>query len=154
MTEIIELPGSALLYGSNMMREPHWEWRGTDKMLPQAAWLLKIRTTGEDAAILRIFFRMLKTETRTFRAVGIGGVWTRPDLRGRGYGTELLAAALDKIRAEQPSADVVILHTACYTGFYSHLGFHKVAEGLYAVSIHGDVTLGDGPWCVEPEGHF
>lgn len=153
-SEIIELPGMAKMHGSDMMREEHWDWKGIDKVLPQAAWLLKTQE-GEAASILRIFLRMLKSERRVLRAVGIGGVWTRPDLRGQGYGTILLDKAMDKIRAEQPSGDVVILYTERYTGFYAHLGFVPIEDGLYATPIHSDLLIAEKrEWKVNPEGHF
>lgn len=155
-SDIQELPGDALMYGQTKMREDHWEWPGNNpKLLPQQSWLIRTDEIGEDASILRIFFRMLQSPKRTLRAVGIGGVWTQPDLRRQGYGTILMDKAMAKLRDEQPSADMAILFTENFTGFYAHLGFGEIAPGLYASSIHGDLRIELGvEWKVNPEGHF
>lgn len=155
-SDIQELPGDALMYGQNKMREEHWEWHSNNpKLLPQQAWLIRTDEIGEDASILRIFFRMLESKKRTLRAVGIGGVWTRPDLRGQGYGKLLMQKTMAKLRDEQHSADVAILFAQESAWLYVNAGFGEIAPGLYAKSIHEDLRIELGPeWKVNPEGHF
>lgn len=151
-SEIEELPGMALME----MREPGWNWsKLNEKQRPQRAWTIRDSERGESVAILRIFYRMLVCKERQLRAVGIGGVWTWPARRGRGYATVLLEKTLAKLRVEALSADVVILYSKP-RGMYSHSGFiREVAEGLLATSLHGDVMLPEGRvWSINPEGHF
>lgn len=143
------LPGDALLYGPGMMREERWKWtRPADRTL------LLCSKLGSNASLLRIFFRMLWSEARELRAIGIGGVFTLPMLRGQGFATQLLMEALTLLRKEYPSADVVMLHSAPRT-LYTDRGFYEIATWLLAQPLHGDMTvLPHGVWQVEPEGHF
>lgn len=151
MTEIVQLPGTALMYGPSKMREDHWDWSGINP--PVTSFLLKTED-GEDAAILRIFLRLLRSETRGFRVAGIGGVWTRPDLRKQGWASELLLKTLQKIRVEQPTADLAVLHSKPRLLYEQH-GFFEIADGLLAVPVHGDVTISrDREWYIEPKGRF
>lgn len=148
-SKIVELPGDALMWGPTMMREDHWKWPTNS---PVVAFGIKTEE-GESAAIVRMFLRLFKSETRSLRAVGIGGIWTRPDLRGQGYATELLAQVMEKTRTDQPHADLVVMYAEPRTLYTTH-GFSKVAEGVLGVSLHGDMTILDAEWRVMPEGHF
>ncbi|WP_308807157.1 GNAT family N-acetyltransferase [Actinomyces sp. 594] len=66
------------------------------------------------------------------------GVWTRPDLRGRGIGTVALAAAVDAVRRDHVGADgAVSLYVNSFNtaglGLYRSLGFSRV--GTYATVL-------------------
>lgn len=148
-TRLVELPGTALMYGPQMMREQRWSWTPP----PFGAYVLKT-PEGEDAAILRLFARMLSWDKRALRAVGIGGVWTRPDLRGQGYAANLLKQVVDRLREAQSAVDVVILHSKPRT-LYTLLGFEELIPGLMVNVLHGDITLGAHLlWSVQPEEWF
>ncbi len=151
-SEIEELRGMSLLE----MREPGWNWDNLEeKQKPQKAWMIRDEERGESATILRIFYRMLVCKERELRAVGIGGVWTWPARRGKGYATALLEKTLAKLRAETPSADIVILYSGLRS-LYARQGFTwELAQGLFATPLHGDVSFIEGrEWNVRPEGHF
>jgi GNAT superfamily N-acetyltransferase len=146
---IIEVAGTAFLHGANAMREPHWRWNWP----AQRAHLLKT-PGGENASILRLFVRVLARPERKFRAVGIGGVWTRPDLRRQGYATMLLRESIVKIAVDQPSCDVLVLYSEPRR-LYLNEGFFEILPGLQARPLHHDVTLLPNPaWSLEPEGRF
>lgn len=148
-SKIIELPGDALLFGPTKMKEDHWKWPTNP---PVVAFGIKTED-GESAAIVRMFLRRFECKTRSLRAVGIGGIWTRPDLRGKGYATELLAQVMKKARTQQPHADLVVMY-AELRKLYTNFGFREVADGVLGVSLHGDVTILDADWSIMPEGHF
>ena len=157
-TELEELSGMAL----ESMVEPGWitMWGNKPKLeQPQITYTIRDEERNETVSCLRIFWRMLETDKRRLRVVGIGGVWTWPARRGQGYATVLLDKVLDKLRETAKSADVVILCASQTRGLYSHLGFLEVGEGLYGVTLHEweDCLHQDkNPyvWKVVPEGHF
>ena len=55
------------------------------------------------------------------RAIGIGAVFTPPELRGRGYASAMLAMELDRSRAE--GVDLAFLFSDIRPEFYAELGF-------------------------------
>ena len=66
------------------------------------------------------------------------GVWTRPDLRGRGVGAAALAGVVDAVRRDHVGADgVVSLYVNDYNtpamALYRSLGFEQV--GLFATVL-------------------
>ena len=66
------------------------------------------------------------------------GVWTRPDLRGRGVGAAALASVVDAVRRDHVGADgVVSLYVNDYNvpalALYRSLGFEQV--GLFATVL-------------------
>ena len=66
------------------------------------------------------------------------GVWTRPDLRGRGIGTVALAAVVDAVRADHVGPDgVVSLYANDFNapalGLYRSLGFTR--HGTFATIL-------------------
>ncbi|MDO4899888.1 GNAT family N-acetyltransferase [Actinomyces sp.] len=66
------------------------------------------------------------------------GVWTRPDLRGRGIGSVALAAVVDAVRRDHVGADGVISlyvnsFNAAALGLYAGLGFNRV--GTFATVL-------------------
>lgn len=156
-TAIEELPGMEL----REMAEPDWflTWQNLiEPKQPQMTYVVRDTERNEITSCLRIFWRMIQSEKRRLRAVGIGGVWTWPTRRGQGYATVLLEKTLKKLQDEALSADVVILHAPQARGLYSHLGFLEIGNGLYGTTLHPweDMLHHAQPyvWSVLPEGHF
>ena len=167
-TRLDELPGSFAMQGPSKMREDHWEWKGHANVQAQVSFILVV---GEEkVAIVRIFYRFLEAVgdyKRSFRAMGIGGVWVRPELRGKGYGTEIMNKVMAKAQVDQGSADVAVLWSRDGR-LYETLGFEPVSDAktvvamdetdpgvLYAKPIHGDIVLrAASDWNVMPKGHF
>ena len=156
-TEIEELPGMAL---PEMTEEG---WRRTwniqiDKNRPQGVYVIRDTERNETVACLRIFWRLIQSEKRRLRAVGIGGIFTWSARRGQGYATVLLEKTLSKLRDEALSADVAILHAPEARGLYSSRGFIELSKGLYGTTLHPweDCLHPDNPyvWKVLPEGTF
>lgn len=70
--------------------------------------------------------RRLCDGSSTLNAVGIGAVYTPPDMRGRGYASVMLAAELDRSRNE--GVDAAYLFSDIRPEFYAVLGFSTVAS--------------------------
>jgi len=82
--------------------------------------------------------RELRCDGQTFRAVGIGAVFTPPALRGRGYATALVGALLDSERAS--GIDLAYLFSNIHPLFYERLGFTALpsrAISIRASSLDG-----------------
>jgi GNAT superfamily N-acetyltransferase len=95
--------------------------------------------------------RELRCEGRTFRAAGLGAVFTPERDRGRGYATALLGALLDAERAD--GTDWVYLFSDIHPAFYERLGFVRLPSR--ALSLRADAlphariaarTLTDDDW--------
>ena len=66
------------------------------------------------------------------------GVWTRPDLRGRGVGAAALAGVVDAVYRDHVGADGVVSlyvndYNAAALALYQSLGFRQV--GLFATVL-------------------
>lgn len=95
--------------------------------------------------------RELHCGGQTFRAVGIGAVFTPPALRGCGYATALLGALLDAERAA--GVDLAYLFSNIHPLFYERLGFATLpsrAISIRASSLDGRkldaVSLTQSDW--------
>ena len=74
--------------------------------------------------------------------VQIGGVFTPPELRSRGYGRAAVAAALTAARDRGATAAILFTHTPAAEQAYRALGFEQV--GLYHIALFDPgVRLGD-----------
>ena len=80
-----------------------------------------LRIGGALAASCKRYERVLRCGERTYRAAGIGALFTSPELRGRGYATALVAAFLDAER--EAGTDLVYLFSDLHPAFYERLGF-------------------------------
>lgn len=60
--------------------------------------------------------------------VQVGGVWTPPDERGKGYGRAVVAASLRKARAQGVRRAVLFAHDAGAIRAYEAIGFEKVGR--------------------------
>jgi GNAT superfamily N-acetyltransferase len=61
---------------------------------------------------------------RVHSAVGIGAVFTPPELRGRGHGGQVVTAVLDAARAD--GASIGLLFSEIGTAYYERLGFRQI----------------------------
>jgi hypothetical protein len=95
--------------------------------------------------------RELRCGERTFRAAGIGAVFTPEAVRGRGYATAFLGALLDAERAA--GTDFVYLFSDIHPAFYERLGFMRLPSR--AIVLRADTlphariparTLDDADW--------
>ena len=68
------------------------------------------------------------------RALGIGAVYTAPEMRGRGYASAMLAMALDAARAD--GYDVAYLFCDIRPQFYEEIGFKRLPSR--AMSLRAD----------------
>jgi predicted N-acetyltransferase YhbS len=99
----------------------------------------RFRTLGlfdenELVASCKRYERALRCGERSYKAAGIGAVFTPEDLRGRGYATALLGALLDAER--DAGTDLVYLFSDIHPAFYERLGF--VALPSRTVALRAD----------------
>ena len=80
-----------------------------------------LRIDGALAASCKRYERTLRCGDRTYKAAGIGAVFTPDDLRGRGYATAMLGAFLDAER--DAGTDLAYLFSDIHPSFYERLGF-------------------------------
>ena len=90
---------------------------------------------GALVASLKRYERVLRCGERTFRAAGIGAVFTPEPLRARGYATALLGAFLDAERAG--GTDVAYLFSDIGPRFYEQLGFIALPSRTIALRSEG-----------------
>jgi predicted N-acetyltransferase YhbS len=92
---------------------------------------------GELVASCKRYERVLRCGERTYKAAGIGAVFTPDELRGRGYATALLGAFLDAER--DAGTDFSYLFSDIQPAFYERLGF--VALPSRTISLRADMLL-------------
>lgn len=145
------LPRSAALWaGSRTYDEYVAEFRA----VTSSAWgrrrfrTLGLRVDGALVASCKRYERTLRCGERTYRAAGIGAVFTPEHERGRGYATALIGALLDAERAA--GSDLAYLFSDIHPAFYERLGF--VALPSRTITLRADllsaarvevVTLGE-----------
>jgi predicted N-acetyltransferase YhbS len=89
---------------------------------------------GELVTSCKRYQRELRCGDRTFRAAGIGAVFTPERARGRGYATAFLGALLDAERSD--GTDWVFLFSDIHPAFYERLGFARLPSR--AISLRAD----------------
>ena len=94
---------------------------------------------GTLVASLKRYERVLRCGEHTYRAAGIGAVFTPEPLRGRGYATALLGAFLDAERAV--GTDVAYLFSDIGARFYEQLGF--IALPSRTITLRADNLPGE-----------
>jgi predicted N-acetyltransferase YhbS len=95
---------------------------------------LGLRVSGELVASCKRYERALRCGERTYKAAGIGAVFTPEELRGRGYATALLGAFLDAER--DAGTDLTYLFSDIHPVFYERLGF--VALPSRTIALRAD----------------
>ena len=112
---------------------------------------LGLALDGDVVTSCKRYQRELRCGPRTFRAAGIGAVFTPEASRGRGYATAFLGALLDAERAG--GTDFVYLFSDIHPAFYERLGFVPLPSR--AIVLRADTlphariaarTLTDGDW--------
>jgi GNAT acetyltransferase-like protein len=112
---------------------------------------LGLSLDGELVTSCKRYQRELRCGERTFRAAGIGAVFTPEAERGRGYATAFLGALLDAERAN--GTDFVYLFSDIHPAFYERLGFVQLPSR--AIVLRADTlphariaarTLTDDDW--------
>lgn len=109
----------------------------------------------------------IRSETDTFEAVGLGPMAVDPDRQRRGIGSQLVHAALDRLRAAGHALVVVLGHPEYYPRFgfrrASEFGIrweHDAPDAAFMVlelipgGLSGSPTTGAGPSgtvCYRPE---
>ncbi|MGW7439004.1 GNAT family N-acetyltransferase [Streptomyces sp. NPDC054849] len=107
--------------------------------------MLLVDAAGVVAASLALLYKEIPLAGRTYRAAGLSAVVTRPELRGRGHGGRLVAAA----RAE-PAADraVDVALFSCdrpLAPFYEAAGFAQLPGTVLVGGTPGDPLATDAP---------
>jgi predicted N-acetyltransferase YhbS len=90
-----------------------------------------LRIGGALVASCKRYERELRCGERTYRAAGIGAVFTPEALRGRGYATALIAAFLDAER--DAGTDLAYLFSDLHPAFYARLGFVALPSRTFAL---------------------
>jgi len=112
---------------------------------------LGLSLDGDVVSSCKRYQRELRCGERTFRAAGIGAVFTPEAARGRGYATAFLGALLDAERAN--GTDLVYLFSDIHPAFYERLGFTRLPSR--AIVLRADAlphariparTLADDDW--------
>jgi len=110
-----------------------------------------LRIDGSIVVSCKRYEREIRCGERVLRAVGIGAVFTPPELRGRGYATAMIGALLDSERTL--GTDLVYLFSDIHPAFYERLGF--IALPSRTISLRADTlpatrlaiaAVGDGDW--------
>ena len=109
---------------------------------------LGLRVGGELVASCKRYERTLRCGERSYKAAGIGAVFTPDALRGRGYATALLGAFLDAER--EAGTALAYLFSDIHPAFYERLGFVALPSrtiALRAAELSGErievAVLGD-----------
>jgi GNAT superfamily N-acetyltransferase len=120
----VVLPASATLWAEGRTPE---EYAGDFRRVATSAYgrrrfrTLGITIDGVLVASCKRYERELRCGERSYRAVGIGAVFTPPELRGRGYASAMLGALLDAESAA--GTDFAFLFSDIHPAFYERLGF-------------------------------
>ena len=94
-----------------------------------------LRVDGALVASCKRYARSLRCGERTYRAAGVGALFTPDELRGRGYATALLGALLDAER--DAGTDLAYLFSDIHPAFYERLGF--VALPSRTIALRADM---------------
>jgi len=106
---------------------------------------------GRIVASCKRYEREIRCGERSYRAAGIGAVFTPTDLRGRGYATAMLGVLLDSELAG--GTDFAYLFSDIHPLFYERLGF--IALPSRTISLRADSlparrleisAIGDADW--------
>lgn len=113
-------------------------------LAPRAALLLD--ADGRVAASLALLYKTVGlADGRTYRAAGLSGVVTRADVRGRGHGARLVAAARAALAAD-PAVDLALF--SCDRGlvpFYEAAGFEVLPGTVLVGGTPEDPLATDAP---------
>ncbi|MGW1776572.1 GNAT family N-acetyltransferase [Streptomyces sp. NPDC002104] len=118
---------------------------GHDPALSPRAVLL-LDAGGRVAACLALLHKAVRlADGRTYRAAGLSGVVTRADVRGRGYGSRLVAAARARLAAD-PAVDLALF--SCdpeLVPFYEAAGFEVLPGTVLVGGTPAEPLATDAP---------
>ncbi|NNM98296.1 MAG: GNAT family N-acetyltransferase, partial [Candidatus Eremiobacteraeota bacterium] len=83
------------------------------------------------SASCKRYERELRVGERTLKAVGIGAVFTPPEMRGRGYASAMLATLMDREHAA--GLDALFLFSDIEPAFYETLGFLAFPSRVFSL---------------------
>lgn len=108
--------------------------------------VLLLDADGRVAACLALLHKAVRlADGRTYRAAGLSGVVTRADVRGRGYGGRLVAAARAGLAAD-PGVDLALF--SCdreLVPFYEAAGFEVLPGTVLVGGTPADPLATDAP---------
>lgn len=108
--------------------------------------VLLLDADGRLAASLALLHKPVRlADGRTYRAAGLSGVVTRADVRGRGYGSRLVAAARAELAAD-PAVDLALF--SCdreLVPFYVAAGFEPLPGTVLVGGTPADRLATDAP---------
>jgi L-amino acid N-acyltransferase YncA len=97
---------------------------------------------------LKLYRLPVRFGARQMTLGGIGAVYTPCAQRGRGHARAMLAAVLDRVRAEGASG--ALLFSDIGTAYYQALGFHPLPSHEFSVPLHA-IPMGErSPLAIEP----
>jgi GNAT superfamily N-acetyltransferase len=94
-----------------------------------------LRVGGSLVVSCKLYEREIRCGERILSAVGIGALFTLPDLRGRGYASALIGVLLD--RQHSAGTDIMYLFSDIHPAFYERLGF--VALPSRTITLRADL---------------
>lgn len=141
------------------MRQPWWEWKNK----PDLTVVIVFEDVSKNfvtppLAAARLFKRKARCRGIRMPCIGIGGVFTPKELRGKGYATRLLNMLMIEMR-RLDVAPLAALYAQKRT-IYERLGFVRVRDsgkygGFYIAPISSGVDIFPSQdWTLFPEGHF
>lgn len=83
------------------------------------------------SASCKRYEREIRVGERTLKAMGIGAVFTPPELRGRGYASAMLATLMDREHAA--GLDALFLFSDIEPAFYETLGFLAFPSRVFSL---------------------
>lgn len=115
------------LWGEGLTRQAYAQWNAAQM---QTAWgrshLSRVALVDADRVIAsaKRYLLTMRIDGRAVPTLGIGAVFTPPDLRGRGFARTLIEALSDRAGAE--GCEQVLLFSEIGPAFYERLGFVTV----------------------------
>ena len=105
--------------------------------------LRRLKANHEDGRLFVLEAEGIPVATCSFNAifddyVQIGGVWTPPDLRSRGYGRAIVAGALDIARKDGMQTAILFTNVPAAERAYTAIGFQQIG-GYGIVLFNNDV---------------
>ena len=138
-------------------RQDWWAWTGE----PDLTIVLNQEVPDSPPVpltVCRLFKRKARCRGTRISCIGIGGVFTPENLRGKGHASRMLTMLMDEMR-ERRVAPLAVLFAQDRT-LYERLGFVKVRESgkfgfLMVASLSEDIEVFPSKdWTIIPGDHF
>lgn len=136
----------------NDLRRPDWDWDNHPDVVV-------CRINDEPVAALRMFPRILQSDSVRMSMMGIGGVYTKVDWRSMGLATDMLEWVIDNAENRFACIGLFSSREVGEDNLYCRAGFSplkKFLHGrLYCKSLSQDVNLLEShEWRLDPLGRF